>query len=386
MTKKHTTLPAPDIETTRVSDASKDESFWKENPVFFWTAAVGLLASWRFSTPWIYNRMSFLELTKADWQFSVLSLLPGFRIQSDATAIVHSGLASLLLMIFIFAPSLIRGSLVRWSLLFTLFVSGAATITAFFIVPYSPTMWTIIMIVTLSVVTLSAIPMSRVERVTHWLQAPVGSATPSGADGPRNIRKHWLVFLVVLLTVVLQYVLVPASTGRWTGKSQGQYWLSDTDFFILHMRDKQSPIHNHLIELMCATDDHYLVRDAIDYDENVHAPNVPEENYLDVLKLHGHAPILVPRSAVEGMVFVLSAKDVIDAISDAITDGQLKTKPEIEIRCELYPYRVTFSYRPPPGRPIVPSEALAHTRRGLTIAPDRDARTSDNAAVPSTQP
>lgn len=303
------------------STRQKQERPWYlREPALIWAIVVGVAAVWRYATPVVFNDTLVGCLVDVEWLAGMIDFAPFPEIEDDRVILRNTGLNTIAIAFINGFPNLFHRGILRWNLLMIPLTLVLALIMAFVYTPNSQVLWIGIYFV----FSLAAIAAAG-KVFLGWLSAPLDLP-----DASRPIAAG----IICLLGGVLLFWLIPAACARWS--SQSKSWLLEPEprmLFLLHMKDRGSPLHEEIVDILVPGKDYLVVRASEQVPHPRLLPGSPESMSTSTGQYIGtftgmYCPMLIARDTVECITSVPSPRVMRGILKDfAAKEGAVLEEP-----------------------------------------------------------
>ncbi len=311
-------------------------TFWTRHFGVFWGIVLGLVAVWRFTSPPIFNRFAVSRMTEREWQYTSLHFMSnGFEVAPESLVLLYTGFPSLLMLLIVLLPSATTRQLTAWSFL-TAAISSALGILSCYTVIASPLFWNALFAAALIISLLAAVRA----RGFGWLVRPIQFLETRGqileielrdAGAKQKVGQFAALFLAIVLCINV-FWLIPIAVGRFSGDQIAEKWLNDSVYLLLHMKNRESLLHQELVEVLVQNNEYALIKLAKDVPHPKVDDPTTQPVKSDEILFSGTAPMLVRTADIESMTMVFSVKLMTDAIETAIKDKGLEVREKYQIK------------------------------------------------------
>jgi hypothetical protein len=310
---------------SRPESVPKNGTPWYRQPTAVWPIVLGLVAAWRYIVPVHFNGHVFEAIANVN-PFVGMAVLSHYPEMVDDRAVISICAANILFWAVInLLPNLTERRVIRWNVVMLPVTLGLAAFCTFIYVPTGTTVMTILYCIALLVTIGAVVRFPGLK----WASVPLSL-------GPKAWR--WSVAVLVPSSLYLTFYLIPSACGRWQGQVRSFFAEPEPNVvFLLHMKDRDSPLHEELVDILVRTTDYLVVRLS---DQVPHPKALPGSSAtLPALKRSNRIttdplfmPMLVRRESIECVTFVPSPRTVEDAFREKFGRRVSTTQPAFKVK------------------------------------------------------
>ncbi len=309
-----------DIERTETVSASGLTAWYRKDPALVWAIAVGFIASWIYIAPIAFNQGA-LDAAMRQSSANVMALLmPYPHVCDDRVALYMSALITLVIAVAVGTPIVVRRVLTWWTVVTLLLSLLIGLLLIFVWVPTCNWLWGGLGVVAV----LGGICVACKVRVFGVVRKPAGWFA-------RSLIVKWLI---VLLSVVEVYLVIPAASGAYAVTKPADM-KDESSYVLLHMKDRESPLHEEIVELLLMSTDYLVVRLSDKVPHPLLDPEgpttLPVENEEGTFSERAWLPMLVRRDSIDIMTLSLDPEYLIAALRKVLSRLPVTTQPTFKI-------------------------------------------------------
>lgn len=323
-----------DVDTSGSHQTPEVASPWyRKDPTLVWAILGGLIAAWIFIAPIAFNQGALGAAYRESHLVGMVALTPYPQLYDDRVALYASAIITLILGSAVGLPLFLRRVLTWGSV--SVLVAGLVLglVLIFMWVPRYPWLW-----FTLAAVALLGCVCAAVELPGfRYLASPAGWIVRS--PGARLI-----VGLVAMLEL---FLIVPAAAGAYTA-SIPPHLRNQPVYLLLYMKDRESPLHEEIVELVAATTDYFVVKlsEKVPHPKHDMGPATrPGSDDSEFIPLaSGYLPMLLQRDSVDMVLPSIDPDFMIAEARRALSHFNLTTQPVFKVGREGGGVRVWTEY------------------------------------------
>lgn len=303
----------------------KNSTSWCSGPTAVWPIVLGLVAAWRYIAPVHFNGHVFEAIADVN-PFVGMIVFSHYPEMVDDRVVISICAANILFWAVInLLPNFSERRVICWNVVMFPVTLGLGAICALVYVPTDTTAMTILYCMALLVTIGAVVRFPGLK----WASVPLSL-------GPKAWR--WSVAVLVPSSLYLTFYLIPSACGRWQGQVRSYFAEEEPNVvFLLHMKDRASPLHEELVDILVRTTDYLVVRLSKQVPHpktlpgssaTLPAPKRPNRITTDPVFM----PMLVRRESIECVTFVPSPKSVENVFREKIGRKASMTQPAFEVR------------------------------------------------------